>query len=72
VRLREAALLTRHLGLVEELPGIVERAAAASTAFDAWWLASQGYSFKRRGRSTWFIGEWSHARSVKFLEDAPP
>lgn len=68
--LRYAALLTRHLGLGGELPGIVERAASASTAFDAFQAQAGGQVVRDDNDPNMMM--WTHDRFVRFLSSAPP
>jgi hypothetical protein len=69
--LRKAALLTRHLGLPDELPPILERAEAAKAAMDAYFV-SIGMRPLNAERGTRHIGDWSHRHFLEFLEEAPP
>lgn len=70
IDLRYAALLTRHLGRLDELEEILERARLARQAsMDD--LRSMGLEAKDRDRSTRYPQDWSHARFLKFLDAAP-
>ncbi len=68
--LRYAALLTRHLGLDDEVDAILRRAEAAEVERDRWWRA-QGIEPIKQDRSTRYPQSWSHRRFLRFFEAAP-
>ena len=66
--LRDAALLTQHLGLMEEVPAILERARLASERVDAHML-KQGLQPHHPDRSKLYRQFWSHKRFVRHLAE---
>lgn len=66
---RDAALLTRHLGLDDQLPALIELAERAQEGVDRRLrLDGQRVSYQDRGRNRMM---WSHRRFLKFLGEAP-
>ena len=67
---RDAALLTRHLGLDQELPAILDRAREERDRADRD-NAALGNRLVNTDRRRRYHATWSHARFLKFLEEAP-
>jgi len=67
--LRYAALIARHLGLTNELPAILDRAAEAAGSADAGLLSVHGRQFRNDRDPNMLM--WTHARFMRFLESAP-
>lgn len=70
MELRDAALLTRHLGRTNELPELLAAAERAKEYMDEA-LRRNGADPIAHDRSTRYPQDWSHLRFLQFLESAP-
>ena len=69
--LRNAVLLTRHLGLTDEVPHLLELAERAKADSNAGLIAA-GQTVPHEDRGTLYPQFWSHRRFLRFLQETEP